>query len=62
MCIRDSAYAAVLGGCVGTANCLAEMKFGSEVKAVGTVAHLSLIHISESGAMPMSLRAMEKSP
>ena len=33
------AYAAVLGGCIGTANCLAEMKYGSEVKAVGTVAH-----------------------
>ena len=36
---NDGAYAAVLGGCVGTANCLAEMKFGAEVKAVGTVAH-----------------------
>ena len=36
---NDGAYAAVLGGCVGTANCLAEMKYGSEVKAVGTVAH-----------------------
>ena len=36
---NDGAYAAVLGGCVGTANCLAEMKFGSDVKAVGTVAH-----------------------
>ena len=36
---NDGAYAAVLGGCIGTANCLAEMKFGSEVKAVGTVAH-----------------------
>lgn len=33
------AYAAVLGGCTGTANCLAEMKYGSEVKAVGTIAH-----------------------
>ncbi len=33
------AYAAVLGGCIGTANCLAEMKYGPEVKAVGTVAH-----------------------
>ena len=37
---NDGAYAAVLGGCVGTANCLAEMKFGSDVKAVGTVAHI----------------------
>jgi len=36
---NDGAYAAVLGGCVGTANCLAEMKYGPEVKAVGTVAH-----------------------
>lgn len=36
---NDGAYAAILGGCVGTANCLAEMKFGPEVKAVGTVAH-----------------------
>ena len=36
---NDGAYAAVLGGCIGTANCLAEMKYGSEVKAVGTVAH-----------------------
>ena len=36
---NDGAYAAVLGGCSGTANCLAEMKFGSDVKAVGTVAH-----------------------
>ena len=36
---NDGAYAAVLGGCIGTANCLAEMKFGSDVKAVGTVAH-----------------------
>ena len=33
---NDGAYAAVLGGCIGTANCLAEMKYGSEVKAVGT--------------------------
>ena len=32
---NDGAYAAVLGGCIGTANCLAEMKYGSEVKAVG---------------------------
>ena len=31
---NDGAYAAVLGGCIGTANCLAEMKYGSEVKAV----------------------------
>lgn len=36
---NDGAYAAILGGCIGTANCLAEMKFGSEVKAVGTIAH-----------------------
>ena len=33
------AYAAILGGCIGTANCLAEMKYGPDVKAVGTVAH-----------------------
>lgn len=36
---NDGAYASILGGCVGTANCLAEMKFGPEVKAVGTIAH-----------------------
>ena len=36
---NDGAYAAILGGCIGTANCLAEMKYGAEVKAVGTVAH-----------------------
>ena len=36
---NDGAYAAVMGGCVGTANCLAEMKYGGEVKAVGTIAH-----------------------
>ncbi len=36
---NDGAYAAVLGGCIGTANCLAEMKYGSDVKAVGTIAH-----------------------
>ncbi len=36
---NDGAYAAVLGGCIGTANCLAEMKFGPEVNAVGTIAH-----------------------
>ena len=36
---NEGAYAAVLGGCVGTANCLAEMKYGPEVKAVGTIAH-----------------------
>ena len=35
----NGAYAAILGGCIGTANCLAEMKFGPEVKAVGTIAH-----------------------
>lgn len=36
---NEGAYAAVLGGCIGTANCLAEMKYGSDVKAVGTIAH-----------------------
>ncbi|MBQ9327348.1 MAG: nicotinate phosphoribosyltransferase [Solobacterium sp.] len=36
---NDGAYAAILGGCVGTANCLAEMKYGPDVKAVGTIAH-----------------------
>ena len=36
---NDGAYAAILGGCVGTANCLAEMRFGPDVKACGTVAH-----------------------
>ena len=36
---NDGAYAAILGGCIGTANCLAEMRYGPEVKAVGTVAH-----------------------
>lgn len=36
---NDGAYAAILGGCIGTANCLAEMKYGPDVKAVGTVAH-----------------------
>ncbi len=36
---NDGAYAAILGGCVGTANCLAEMKYGPDVPAVGTVAH-----------------------
>jgi nicotinate phosphoribosyltransferase len=35
----NGAYAAILGGCIGTANCLAEMKYGPEVKAVGTIAH-----------------------
>lgn len=35
----EGAYAAILGGCIGTANCLAEMKYGPEVKAVGTIAH-----------------------
>ncbi len=33
------AYASILGGCIATANCLAEMNYGSEVKATGTVAH-----------------------
>lgn len=36
---NDGAYAAIIGGCIGTANCLAEMRYGPEVKAVGTVAH-----------------------
>ena len=36
---NDGAYAAILGGCIGTANCLAEMKYGPDVKAVGTFAH-----------------------
>ncbi|MDY6324403.1 MAG: nicotinate phosphoribosyltransferase [Catonella sp.] len=36
---NDGAYAAVLGGAIGTANCLAEMKYGPDVKAVGTIAH-----------------------
>lgn len=36
---NDGAYAAILGGCIGTANCLAEMKYGPDVKAVGTIAH-----------------------
>ena len=35
----NGAYAAILGGCIGTANCLAEMKYGPDVKAVGTIAH-----------------------
>lgn len=35
----DGAYASILGGCIGTANCLAEMKFGSDVPSVGTIAH-----------------------
>ncbi len=36
---NDGAYASILGGCIGTANCLAEMKFGPAVRAVGTIAH-----------------------
>jgi Nicotinic acid phosphoribosyltransferase len=36
---NEGAYAAILGGCIGTADCLAEMKYGSDVKAVGTIAH-----------------------
>lgn len=36
---NDGAYASILGGCIGTANCLAEMKYGPDVKAVGTMAH-----------------------
>ncbi len=35
----DGAYASILGGCIGTANCLAEMQFGPDVPAVGTIAH-----------------------
>ena len=33
------ARAAILGGCIGTANCLAEVKFGSPVTAMGTISH-----------------------
>ncbi|MDY6062397.1 MAG: nicotinate phosphoribosyltransferase [Erysipelotrichaceae bacterium] len=36
---NDGAYASILGGCIGTSNCLAEMKYGHEVRAVGTIAH-----------------------
>lgn len=36
---NDGAYAAILGGCIGTANCLAEMRYGPDVPAVGTIAH-----------------------
>ncbi|MDD6257843.1 MAG: nicotinate phosphoribosyltransferase [Erysipelotrichaceae bacterium] len=36
---NEGAYAAILGGCIGTADCLAEMKYGPDVKAVGTSAH-----------------------
>jgi nicotinate phosphoribosyltransferase len=36
---NDGAYSAIVGGCIGTANCLAEMQFGSDVSAIGTVAH-----------------------
>lgn len=36
---NDGSYAAILGGCIGTANCLAEMKYGSDVPAMGTIAH-----------------------
>ena len=35
----EGARAAILGGCVGTANCLAEIVYGAPVKAMGTVAH-----------------------
>lgn len=35
----DGAYAAILGGCIGTSNCLAEMKYGDDVSAMGTIAH-----------------------
>lgn len=33
------ARAAILGGCSGTANCIAEIVYGSEVPSKGTVAH-----------------------
>ncbi len=35
----DGSYASILGGCMGTSNCLAEMKYGDEVRAMGTIAH-----------------------
>ena len=35
----QGARAAVMGGCVATANCLAEMKYGPIVNSVGTMAH-----------------------
>ena len=33
------ARAAIIGGCIATANCLAEAVFGSDVPAVGTMSH-----------------------
>lgn len=33
------ARAAIIGGCIGTANCLAEAAFGPDVKAIGTMSH-----------------------
>lgn len=35
----QGARAAILGGCTGTANCMAEIIYGSPVTAVGTVSH-----------------------
>lgn len=35
----QGARAAILGGCTGTANCLAEIMYGGPVVAVGTVSH-----------------------
>ena len=35
----DGAYASIIGGCNGTSNCLAEMKYGKDVFATGTIAH-----------------------
>ena len=35
----QGARAAILGGCLGTANCLAEVNYGEPVTALGTVAH-----------------------
>lgn len=44
---NDGAYASIIGGAIGTANSLAEMKYGSEMNATGTVAH-SYIEFFES--------------
>jgi len=35
----NGARAAIIGGCIGTANCLAEAVYGSDVKAIGTMSH-----------------------
>lgn len=35
----QGARAAVIGGCVGTANCLAEVMYGGPVVAMGTISH-----------------------